>query len=216
MLLGATLFAVYDWTQAKTTLAADLHLVADVLGTNMRSALEFQDSEFAEEELRKLDRQSNIEAAHLYDELGVPFVGWQRAPNLLVRFPGSLTEDGDQFDESSVRILHPIVRDGHLLGTLFLQSDLDPLYARMQHMLSILLAGWAACVGLSWFLASRLQHAISKPIDGGAQPLIASMQAGTSSPGSSKAKRQRAGPPVHAAFALASRAAPIACSRTRR
>jgi signal transduction histidine kinase/DNA-binding response OmpR family regulator len=164
MLLGATLFAVYDWTQAKTTLAADLHLVADVLGTNMRSALEFQDSEFAEEELRKLDRQSNIEAAHLYDELGVPFVGWQRAPNLLVRFPGSLTEDGDQFDESSVRILHPIVRDGHLLGTLFLQSDLDPLYARMQHMLSILLAGWAACVGLSWFLASRLQHAISKPI----------------------------------------------------
>ena len=30
MLLGAALFAFYDWVQAKNTLATDLHLVADV------------------------------------------------------------------------------------------------------------------------------------------------------------------------------------------
>ena len=164
MLLGVTLFAFYDWTQAKATLATDLHLVADVLGTNVRSALEFDDAEFARDELETLGRQHNIQAAQLYDERGQSFAAWQRSPQTVVIFPGSLSDTVDTIDASSVRVLHRITREGRTLGTMFLQSDLVPLYERLERMLSILLAGWAACVALSWFLANRLQRKISGPI----------------------------------------------------
>jgi len=164
MLLGATLFAFYDWVQAKNTLATDLHLVADVLGTNMRSALEFDDKGFAEEELKKLDSQLNVDGAMLYGKDGRCFAEWKRRPTTEVLLPGSLSEQRELFDQGTVRILHPIILDDKQLGTMFMQSDLTPVYNRLQRMLSILLGGWAACVALSWFLARRFQASISAPI----------------------------------------------------
>ena len=164
MLLGATLFAFYDWVQAKNTLATDLHLVADVLGTNMRSSLEFDDKKFADEELAKLERQLNLQAASLFDKQGRPFAEWKRSAETEVFLPGSLGEEPERFDHGTVRILHPIVLDGKRLGTMFMQSDLAPVYDRLERMLMILAAGWAACVALSWFLARRFQASISGPI----------------------------------------------------
>ena len=70
----------------------------------------------------------------------------------------------EDFDGDGVRVLHPIMLDGRKLGTMFLQSDLTPVYARLERMLGILLAGWAACVALSWGLARRFQGSISAPI----------------------------------------------------
>jgi two-component system sensor histidine kinase/response regulator len=164
MLLGAALFAFYDWSQAKSTLAADLHLVADVLGTNMRSAIEFEDRGFALEELARLESQKNLQAALLFDGSNRTFADWKRGPGVEVLAPASLVHAEDAFGEGSVRIVHPIVLDGRDLGTLFLQSDLAPVHDRLERMLSILLAGWAGCVALSWFLARRFQASISGPI----------------------------------------------------
>ena len=166
MLLGATLFAFYDWVQAKNTLAADLHLVADVLGTNMRSAIQFDDKNFADVEFKKLGRQLNVQAASLYDKEGHAFAEWKRSSGMEVFPPGSLEEQPDSFEHESVRILHPIVLEDQKIGTIFLQSDLSPVYGRLQRVLSILLGGWVACVTLSWFLARRFQASISGPISG--------------------------------------------------
>ncbi|HUR28847.1 MAG TPA: histidine kinase dimerization/phospho-acceptor domain-containing protein, partial [Planctomycetota bacterium] len=164
MLLGATLFAFYDWVQAKNTLATDLHLVADVLGTNMRSALEFEDKGFADEELKKLERQMNLQAAWCFDKDGRAFATWRRDAQTEVLLPGILDERWERFDQGTVRILHPIVLDGKTLGTLFMQSDLAPVHQRLERMLTILLAGWGTCVALSWFLARKFQASISGPI----------------------------------------------------
>jgi signal transduction histidine kinase/CheY-like chemotaxis protein len=164
MLLGATLFAYYDWSQAKSTLAADLHLIADVLGTNVRSALEFHDRRFAQEELLKLEEQSSLQAVWLFDGSGRSFANWERGPGVEVIAPASLERPPDAFDRGSVRIVHSIEFEGRELGTVFLQSDLVQVHARLERMLGILLGGWAACVALSWFLARRFQASISAPI----------------------------------------------------
>ncbi len=166
MLLGASLFAFYDWAQAKNTLAADLHLVADVLGTNMRSAIEFEDKTFALVELAKLDGQASLQAAMLYDARGRPFAEWKRNAEIEVFQPDITIEKSEQFDSDTVRVVHPIVLEGRTLGSLFLQSDLTPVYDRLERMLVLLLAGWAACVALSWLLARRFQASISGPIVG--------------------------------------------------
>jgi hypothetical protein len=78
LLVGAVLFAWYTWSEAKAVLTRDVHLVAGVLGSNLRPALEFEDARFATEELAKLERQPHILAARLYAVSGKPLAQWQR------------------------------------------------------------------------------------------------------------------------------------------
>lgn len=165
LLVGAVFFATYDWKQSRRVLNADMHLVADVLGTNMRSAIEFEDHRFAAEELRKLESQSNILAARLYSRHGSLFAEWSRSETPALDLPDFVepNAESDEYGDKFV-VYHTIVIDEKDVGTILVVSDLSPVQSRLQRLLWILVGGWTACVALSWLLAHRLQARISAPL----------------------------------------------------
>ncbi|TAJ25005.1 MAG: HAMP domain-containing protein, partial [Planctomycetota bacterium] len=164
LLLGASAFLLLGWSTARQTLVDDLHLMADVLGTNMRSALEFDDAQFVEEELAKLGRQAHLQYACVYDEKSHVFATWSARDALVVAPPADAQLLSSEVDNGVARVVHPIEVDGQRIGSLFLQSDDSPVSARLMQIVGMVGAGWVACVALSWLLARRLQAHISAPL----------------------------------------------------
>jgi signal transduction histidine kinase/DNA-binding response OmpR family regulator len=164
LLLGATAFLLLDWSTARQTLVDDLHLMADVLGTNMRSALEFDDASFVEEELAKLGCHAHLQHARVYDENSEPFASWSMSADLAFVPPSDTTRLSSSIDSNVARVVHPIEVGGKRIGALFLQSDDSPVRARLVQIADMVGAGWVACVALSWLLAQRLQRHISAPL----------------------------------------------------
>ncbi|HTF89259.1 MAG TPA: response regulator [Planctomycetota bacterium] len=165
LLLGALFFAMYDWSQAKQALVGDLHLVADVLGTNMRSALEFDDRGFAADELKKLSSQKHVLASRLFASDGSLFAEWSRPGHEAFGLPERLEDsDNGEIEDDTLRVFHEILRDGKCVGTMFIESDLSPVYVRLKSLLWVLAGGFLACLALSWWLARRMQARISAPI----------------------------------------------------
>ncbi|MBK8178743.1 MAG: response regulator [Planctomycetes bacterium] len=179
LLVGAVLFAWYTWSEAKAVLTRDVHLVAGVLGSNLRPALEFEDARFATEELAKLERQPHILAARLYAVSGKPLAQWQRPGTGPLDFPESLgagefggAEAGDPAageqdvvgPGSTLRVTHPVTQGDRVIGTMLVESTLSPVHARVERLAWILAGGWLTCVVLAWALARRTQRRISAPI----------------------------------------------------
>jgi len=162
LLLGAVLFATYDWMQARQVLRRDVHLVADVLGTNMRSALQFDDETFAVEELRKLECQANVLGALLLNSEGKVLAHWSRDGRAGPPQTQKLVLADSEGEV--LRVYHPIMHEGRQLGMMFIESDFSPVFSRLRRMLAILAGGWVACVALSWLLARGMQARISSPI----------------------------------------------------
>ncbi|MEO6709130.1 MAG: response regulator [Planctomycetota bacterium] len=165
LLLGALFFAMYDWSQAKQALVGDLHLVADVLGTNMRSALEFDNRGFAADELKKLSTQKHVLTSRLFASDGTLFAEWSRPGHRAIGLPEHLEDsENGEIEDDTLRVFHEILRDGKRVGTMFIESDLSPVYVRLKRLLWVLAGGFLACLALSWWLARRMQARISAPI----------------------------------------------------
>ncbi len=165
LLVGALFFAIYDWRQARQDVERDMHLIADVLCTNMHSAIEYEDKKFATEELTKLESQKNLLSTRWFLADGSMFAEWTRAGFVPLDVP-KLHADLDNVvpDGSSLLVLHKIFIDGERVGTMLMESDLSPVYTRRLRLLWILAGGWVACVALAWLLAQKLQARISAPI----------------------------------------------------
>jgi len=164
LLLGACAFLLLGWSTARQTLVDDLHLMADVLGTNMRSALDFDDQRFVEEELAKLSRHSHLQYACVFDENGKQFAAWSARADLDVEPPTATMVNSSPFGDGLVRVTHPIEVGDTAVGALFLQCDDSQVRARLMQIFELVGAGWLVCVGLSWLLAQRLQARISAPL----------------------------------------------------
>jgi len=162
LLLASIALGFYDWTQYRATQARDLQLMADVLGKNMASALEFKDRDFASTELSTLAANDNMLAACIYaadDKLFAVFSpGLERSPPIVMRVDTRIFEGG------TLKLWHTIRVDGEVLGTVYLHSDLHYAEERLPSYVMILAVVLLGCLFVTFLLASWLQEIISRPI----------------------------------------------------
>jgi len=164
LLLAAILFGVYDRGQAKAALAGDLRVASEVLGTNVRSAIEFDDATFVREQLKQLERYAHVRAAAVTDESGRIFAEWTRGKYSTRDYVDGATKDGARFLEDSVVVKHDIVVGQMVLGAIHIASDLGPVTRRQERMIWIVSGGWLVCVAFAFFMARVLQGSVSRPI----------------------------------------------------
>jgi len=163
LVLAGTLLGIYDWSQSREQQVRDLEVLADVLGVNTRSALEFKDPEFATKTLAQLDAKQHILAARIYTPDGEPFATFQRAG---VQDPPETAQfEGHSFDRSAVKLWHAIEVDGQPIGVVYLQSDLSFVTDRLMRFALIGLGVLLGCLTVTYLLASRVQGVISGPIE---------------------------------------------------
>ena len=163
LLVAFALMIASDYLSFRSSMVRDLRTLADVVGTNGSSALDFDDEEFATKTLAALAATPNITTASIYTKEGKILASYLRDERSEAPPPNPGAE-GYVFKDGHLNLVHPIVRGGERIGTIYLQSTLQEMNARLMRYAGI---GGAIVLGASliaFLFSSRLQRVISKPI----------------------------------------------------
>jgi two-component system sensor histidine kinase/response regulator len=164
VLVACTVFAVYDVTTFRLSMANDLTTLAEILGANSSAALTFGDQEAAHEILGSLTARPHIVEACILTPNGLVFARFSRRgsdPHFTPPLPlpvGVSTASGHML------IFQPIRLNGDPIGAIYMKYDLDLLYTREMRFAGIILAVILVSLLAAYSLASRLQRVISEPI----------------------------------------------------
>lgn len=178
LVLTVVLLLTLEVFAFRRELASNLASTAEVIGTNARPAILYNDFAVAREILDSLSAKPGVCLAYIFDRAGKPLArylsrsdadftseqirqGLQDFEALSRAFP---LQPGHRFDDLHLAVTYPVIVDGELLGTVFLRSDQTALWDRMLSLVfgALLILGVAMI--LAYLLAARLQGAITQPI----------------------------------------------------
>ncbi len=162
LLMGSVLI-IYERNVFRHELAANMTVLAQIIGSNSTAALAFDDRKNAQEILSALLADAEVRAAAIYDRTGNVFARYPE--NLpLDQLPAQPTDHGHKFDRHQFVMFAPITQQGTRLGTIYLQADLGQMYARFRvYGLLLLFVGVCSSLG-AMGMAWQLQRRISQPI----------------------------------------------------
>ena len=162
LLMGSALIT-YELITFRRALAADMGVLANIVGSNSTAALAFQDRKNAQEILGALSAEPQITAAAIYDEGGDIFARFP-ADLALESLPAGPQPDGHRFTPAHLFLFRPITFEGARLGTILLQADLSAMYSRFfVYGTLLLLVGGCSFLG-AMALSATLQRRISSPV----------------------------------------------------
>jgi signal transduction histidine kinase/CheY-like chemotaxis protein len=152
-----------DYLTFRSGMVRDLRTLAAVVGTNGSSALDFDDEEFALKTLAALAATPNITTAAIYTKDGRVLAKYLRdkQSELPPEQPGP---EKYVFKNGYLMLFRPILRGEERIGSIYLQSTLDEMNARLARYAGI---GGAIVLGASliaFLFSSRLQRVISNPV----------------------------------------------------
>lgn len=164
LLLACLTFAAYDVMTFRGNMVNNLSTLALIVGDNSIAALDFDDPKSAEETLQALRAEPSVNAGGIYKNNGQIFAAYFRTPDEKKSLPVSLGRDGEYFSGNTLHLFRQIHHNRELLGTVYVQSDLDALYPRLQRYGIIVLCVFAMSSLVALFLSGRLQKIVSGPI----------------------------------------------------
>lgn len=163
LLLMASAVISYEFITFRRSLAVNMGVLAQIIGSNSTAALAFQDPKNAQEILGALSAEHQITAAAIYNDKGEVFAHFPTALPA-ASFPREPGTDGHRFERAHLVMFQPIVQEGTRLGTIYLQADLGEMYSRFTVYGALLLLV-TACASLgAMVVTTTLQRRISLPI----------------------------------------------------
>jgi signal transduction histidine kinase len=163
LLLANAALILSDVLRFRRDMVRDFETLAEITAQNVTAALSFKDQNAANETLSALKAKTAIASACIYDTGGQPFARYARqvAPGRIPRRAEAL---GHRFADNAFILLWPIDYKGDRLGTLYLESDLREMYARLRLQALTVTAVLFAATLVALLFSSRLQRLISEPI----------------------------------------------------
>jgi two-component system sensor histidine kinase/response regulator len=162
--VACTVFAVYDITTFRLSMANDLITLAEIVGANTSAALTFSDREAAHEILSSLTARPHIVEACIFTPDGRVFARYSRPGSDPDFTPPLLLPEGVSNVSGHMLIFRLIRLDGGPIGAIYMKYDLGLLYARAARFAGIILVVMLVSLLTAYLLASHLQSAISGPI----------------------------------------------------
>jgi signal transduction histidine kinase len=164
LVLSITALATYDIISFRQQMAGDLATLAEGVGANSVAALSFDLPQSGDEILlQSLRAQPRVVAAAIFDTKGQVFAKYARDENasaVLFR----LRDEGQYFGRDDLDVYRRVRQGSETLGTVYIQSDLTELRARLQRFAVIVILVLAGCLAVVLFVSERLQRVISEPI----------------------------------------------------
>ncbi|MGH8141957.1 MAG: ATP-binding protein [Steroidobacteraceae bacterium] len=153
----------YEVLAFRRSSVQQLRTLSSAIATNSTAALAFEDAGGAAAVLAAFKAEPHILAAALYDARGRVFATYPRGLPA-ARFPQRPGPMGYVFAHARLRGFQPVVQDTQHLGTLYVESDLDAMYAqlRLYALIAALVIG--ASLPLAYLISRRLQHRLVRPI----------------------------------------------------
>jgi signal transduction histidine kinase/ActR/RegA family two-component response regulator len=165
LLLVSGGFVAYEVITFRQTMQANLVTLANIVGNEGANALASEDKDRAGTILAALAGEKHIIAAALYDSSGRLFAEYpMRKANPGV-FPQWPEPAGVRFEKDHLILFQEIrPKADEPAGTLFLKADLQELNERFERYGVIIVLFILTSSVATFFLASRLQRIISRPI----------------------------------------------------
>src|SRR5215208_886936 len=129
LLLASIGLVAAELVRSKRELAADLETLAAIVADNSTAALSFKIQSDAQETLSALQAYRSLVSAALYDQYGQPFAKYSRRNH---QPPPRSPEEGTRFDDAGLTRVAPVLLEGKRIGTVYLRSDLSPVYGRLR------------------------------------------------------------------------------------
>ena len=165
MLIACAALGAYELHDYRRSMARDITVLADILAKNTRAAVAFQDESTATEMLGALQSEPHVEMAVLFTREGARFAEYAR-PGAVAQeqiTPASMA-DGHRFRDGRIAVLHPVELNERRIGTLYLQVDLEGIYARLRLLAGIAALVLAGSLVMALIISTWLQKPISEPI----------------------------------------------------
>jgi signal transduction histidine kinase/DNA-binding response OmpR family regulator len=164
LVLACATFLAYDLIAFKRSMQRDLETLAEILGSNSTAALTFGDRSVARELLSGLKAKQHILTAGIYSADGTSFTFYRRA-GVSPQFVAPPAErDGSRFTSDRLILFHRIMLYDQPVGTIYLESDLEEIHARLARFAGIVAIVLVGTSLLAFLLSSKLQGVISTPI----------------------------------------------------
>ncbi len=162
LVVTTSAFCGYEFLTFRQSSIEQLQILSRAIASNSTASLAFDNAEDAAGVLTAFKADPHITAAALYDEKGRIFATYpQGLP--ASRFP-SRPAEGYSFGRSALIGYQPVAEGSRRLGVLFVESNLQAMYARMRlyGLIIVLVAG--VSLPLAYLISRRLQHRLLQPI----------------------------------------------------
>ena len=163
-LIVSSLIGAFDLLALRGSMARELTTVADLLARNSSAALTFNDPDAARDVLQALRVESNVTSACLYTAKGTPFAVYVRSGNQSAFSPPPTQSQKATFNSGRLSLFRQIVFAGEPLGSIYIESDLEPLHQRVREYGIAFVLTLLLTLSLSFFIGLRLQRPISRPL----------------------------------------------------
>ncbi|MFQ5864232.1 MAG: response regulator [bacterium] len=164
LLLACLAFVTYDLITFKNAMTRNLNILAEVIGMNSTAALLFDNEIDAKETLDALRAEKNITSACIYSKSRKVFAKYFRDAAYENFLPPEPQQDSYQFKDGHLVLFKEIELEGERIGTIYIQSDLEELYSRLQGYASIIGVVLFISLLTAFLMTSKLQRIISEPI----------------------------------------------------
>jgi len=165
LLLASVTFIASELISLRRSMIHNLDASAVAIGSNVKSALTFQDNKSAEEILATLQPVTEIHAAIVYDGRGNVFAAYRR-DSLTPNPPAPvLGIDTYRFGLRGIDVYRRILLDDEPIGTVYIRADMTLFYSRVIRYALTLFGVMGLCLLLSYLLAARLRRTVARPVE---------------------------------------------------
>jgi C4-dicarboxylate-specific signal transduction histidine kinase len=164
LILASTALILNDANLIRSSKVEQLSALAEVLGANCESALNFDDSTAAKGLLSSLSKQPTIRFACIYNAKGRVFATYQSKDETPFEVPPP-PPNGHEFVEGGfLDVSQRIVSDGEPIGTVYLHASMADLQDSLIQNIATVAAVMLVSIAVIFFFSSRLQRSVSLPI----------------------------------------------------
>jgi signal transduction histidine kinase len=164
IVLSSCAFLFLAWYSLRNSVQLDAAGLANAIGNNCTAALIFKDPTAAKEILLALDSDPRILEATLFQKDGSILAIYQRKdPRISKTIPDSQSPTA-YFQKESLIIFRDISMDGDRIGRIYIRSSLDSFYSLFSQTAMFILLIATTILLFTYYIASRLQSLVSKPI----------------------------------------------------
>jgi signal transduction histidine kinase/ActR/RegA family two-component response regulator len=162
LLVTSAAFCAYEFLTFRSSSIQQLQILSRAIASNSTAALAFENAEDAAGVLSAFKSDPHIVAAALYDIRGKVFATYPQGlgPDRLPARTGA----GFVFGRSALAGFEPVAEGSKQLGVLYVESDLNAMYSRMELYGLILVVVAALSLSLAILISRRLQHRLLQPI----------------------------------------------------
>jgi signal transduction histidine kinase len=166
LLMACVAFIAYDTVTFRAEAVRNLSTQSQIIGSNVLSALLFNDAAAAQTTLSALKAAPNILSAAVYSQDGKPFASYSRDSKTsipAVALPTGLTET-HWISQGQIVLMRSIISEGKPAGTVYICSDVRELNQRQERYAGIAAIVLLACLLTALLISAVFRKAVAEPI----------------------------------------------------